>query len=283
MIMLAACSTSTPAPVSTAATATPLSGGPGAGFRYSTYGAPAGLKPAYWLSVGAQMQAKFPDAHPEVIWIVGNVYGDGTYLNFHAPGDDPFIASGYADMNEATLSLFDEYGFKVWLQVEPGNADVEKLIHIVMEQYKQHPSVVGFGVDVEWYKSTGGPEGEPISDELAALWVEAVRSHGSHYRLFLKHWDPLWMPPTYRDGILFVNDSQQFESFEELLADFQGWGATFEPSPVGFQYGYPADKKWWREFQDPPAEIGNTLLEEIPNTSALFWVDFSIADVFPPD
>ena len=90
------------------------------------------------------------------------------------------------------------------------------------------------------------------------------------------------MPPTYRDGIVFINDSQQFESFDQLMDDFTAWGETFAPAPVGYQYGYPADKKWWQELQDPPAEIGQAILNDIPNTQGLFWVDFTLLDIFPP-
>lgn len=281
-LILTACANSDAAATPTPGPAPLPPSGIGAGFRYSSYGAPSNLQPDYWVTTGEQMAAKFPDAHPEVLWIVGIIYGEGTYLSFRPEEDDPLIYSGFVDMNEQVLSMFDERGFKVWLQVEPGNAEVVPLIHHVMNQYKHHPSVVGFGVDVEWYQSTRGPEGEPVTDAVAREWVEAVRSHGPQYRLFLKHWDPLWMPPTYRDGILFVDDSQQFESKEALLVNFKEWAAAFPDSPVGFQYGYPSDKRWWQKLSDPPGDIGRMLLEEIPNTSALFWVDFSITDVFPP-
>ena len=30
-------------------------------------------------------------------------------------------------------------------------------------------------------------------------------------------------------------------------------------------------------------EIGQALLDKIPNTRALYWVDFTVLDVFPPD
>jgi len=156
------------------------------------------------------------------------------------------------------------------------------LIDLVLNQYKHHPSVIGFGVDVEWYKSAGDPLGTPITDEEAEAWVKAIRAHNPNYRLFLKHWEIEYMPPTYRDGIVFINDSQQFESFDHLVNEFAEWGAYFAPSPVGFQYGYPADRVWWKELQDPPADIGNTLLEKIPNTTSLFWVDFTIKEIFPP-
>lgn len=254
-----------------------------AGFRYSTYGPTYNPGPEYWPEVGQQMAAKFADAKPATIWIVGNVNGNGTYLNLPCETEDPNIRCGYVDMNEDMLTTFDEQGFDVWLQVEPGNADVDALIDIVLNQYEHHPSVVGFGVDVEWYQSIDGPEGTPITDEVAQRWVKVIRKHNPNYRLFLKHWDSRWMPPTYQDGILFVNDSQQFESFEQMMSDFTEWGKTFAPAPVGFQYGYPADKVWWQELQDPPKDIGQALLDNVPNTKALFWVDFTVTEVFPPE
>ena len=255
----------------------------GAGFRFSTYGPTRNPGPDYWASVGERMSAKFPGSHPETIWIVGNFMGDGaTYLSFHAETDDPHIQSGYVDMNEETLDLFDKKGFKVWLQVEPADADLLTLIDLVLKQYKHHPSVIGFGVDVEWYKSDGSAEGTPVSDAEAEAWVKAIRKINPNYRLFLKHWDERWLPPTYRDGIVFINDSQQFDNFEHLKTEFSAWGHHFAPAPVGFQYGYPADKPWWKELSDPPAEIGNAILESTPNTIALFWVDFTVLEVFPP-
>ena len=278
--------TATQMPISTdtmTPNSTPESPALGAGFRFSTYGIGSNPGAEYWLSVGQQMSAKFPGAHPETIWIVGNFMGKGkTYLNFHAETDDPNINSGYVDMNEQTLDLFDQNGFKVWLQVEPANADMVKLIDLVLSQYKHHPSVVGFGVDVEWYKSDGSPVGTPITDAEAETWVKTIRAHNPNYRLFLKHWETNFMPPTYRDGMVFINDSQQFESFDQMVADFSDWGNYFSPSPVGFQYGYPADRIWWQKFQDPPGDIGRVLVENISNTTSLFWVDFTVKEIFPP-
>jgi hypothetical protein len=253
-----------------------------AGFRYSSYGPSYNPGVEYWPYAGEQMAAKFTDATPSALWIVGILDGEGTYLNFNCETEDSNIRCGYADMNDAVLDLFDQKGFEVWLQVEPGNASMDELIDIVLNHYKDHPSVVGFGLDVEWYKSTNGPEGQPITDEEAKRWVESIRKINPNYQLFLKHWDGEWMPPTYRDGIVFINDSQQFESFDQLMDDFTAWGKKFAPSPVGYQYGYPADKKWWQELQDPPGEIGRAILKDIPNTTGLFWVDFTLLDMFPP-
>jgi hypothetical protein len=261
----------------------PTETGLGAGFRYSTYGPSRDPGPAYWASVGEAMAARFPGATPQGIWIVGNFTGTGTFLNFPVETDDRLITFTYADMNEAALTLFDERGVQVWLQVEPGNANMIELIDLVLDRYGHHPCVIGFGVDVEWYQSDGSAEGTPVTDEEARRWVQAVRRHNQNDLLFLKHWDPAYLPPTERAGIVFVDDSQQFESLEQMIAEFAVWGEHFAPAPVAFQYGYPADRRWWSQLPDPPGDIGRAILERVPNTTALFWVDFTVLEVFPSE
>jgi hypothetical protein len=142
--------------------------------------------------------------------------------------------------------------------------------------------VIGVGVDVEWYQSTEVPEGRAITDAEAEAWLAVARSHDPDYRLFLKHWEIGKMPPTARDGILFVDDSQAIPSLEEMIEEFAAWGRAFAPAPVAFQYGYESDRHWWRQLADPPADIGRRILESAPNTEGLYWVDFTVLEVFPP-
>jgi len=255
----------------------------GAGFRYSTYGPKYDPGPAYWARVGTEMAARFPGAHPEAIWIVGRLHGRGVRLSFPVPAGDPLIEGAENDENEAALSLFDEKGFRVWLQVEPGFAPVERQIHLVLKQYAHHRSVQGVGVDVEWNRSTNPDGGEPVSDGEARAWLEAARSYNPNYRLFLKHFKTDVMPPTLRDGLVFIDDSQIFPSFDAMIEEFAKWGRTFAPAPVSFQFGYPSDRPWWSRLKDPPAEIGRRILAAVPNTEALIWVDFTVLEVFPPD
>ena len=281
--LLLALSSCTPMPApSPTPPAAPVPLSLGAGFRFSSYGPQFDPGPEYWASVAEQMAGRFPGSVPQAIWIVGDFTGNGTYLSFPAETDDPFVTRTYVDMNDAALTLFDQRGVRVWLQVEPGNADVLGLIDLVLGQYSRHPCVIGFGVDVEWFKSDGSAEGTPVTDEQANAWVRAVQSHNPDYWLFLKHWDSNWMPPAVRDGILFVDDSQQFADFDQMVAEFADWGRHFAPAPVAFQYGYPADQPWWSALQDPPGDIGRAILENVPNAAALFWVDFTVLDIFPP-
>lgn len=254
----------------------------GAGFRFSAYGPDYDPGAEYWAGVGEQMAARFPDAVPEAIWIVGRLHDEGTWLSFPGESDERLIRFSESDGNAEALELFDRRGFHVWLQVEPGHAPVEELIHLMLERYGNHPSVIGIGVDVEWYRSTEVPEGRAITDSEARAWLAAARSHNPGYRLFLKHWEIGKMPPTARDGILFVDDSQEIPSLDEMIEEFAAWGRAFAPAPVAFQYGYESDQNWWRQLDDPPADIGRRILEAAPNTEGLYWVDFTVLEVFPP-
>jgi hypothetical protein len=89
------------------------------------------------------------------------------------------------------------------------------------------------------------------------------------------------MPPTYRSGILFLDDSQEFPSLGSMAAEFTGWGEAFAPSPVGFQFGYEADQAWWGRLANPPLEIGQEILARVPNATDLYWVDFTMEQVWP--
>jgi hypothetical protein len=254
----------------------------GAGFRYSAYGPDYDPGPRYWVRVGQEMASRFPGAVGETVWIVGRLEGDGTLLSFPVENENPLILGSEEDENEATLDLFDRHHFRVWLQVEPGHAPVEELIRLVLERYRHHPSVIGFGIDVEWLESTENPEGRRVTDGEARSWLEAVRRHDPSYSLFLKHWEIGKMPPNERTGLVFIDDSQILPSLEAMVDEFAEWGRAFAPAPVGFQYGYPSDRPWWSKLEDPPGDIGRAILQRVPNTEGLYWVDFTVLDLFPP-
>lgn len=257
-----------------------------AGLRSSSYGIEPFPPPEWWLDSAQDMAARFDGAVPAVVWIVGIVDEEiKCRLNFPPPTDkqasdfENILFTDY-EMNEDYLNLFDKNGVRVWLQVEPSQADVGKLIDLVLQRYGSHPSVIGFGVDVEWYKYDKYLEGKLVTDEEAKTWAEQVRTYNPAYLLFFKHWLTEKMPSSYRQGIMFLDDSQQFSTFDPMMTEFEVWGKTFAPAPVGFQYGYPADRVWWGEMKNPPQEIGVALLENIPNTADLYWVDFTAKEIW---
>jgi hypothetical protein len=256
---------------------------PKAGFRYSSYGTEYNPGPEYWLSVGNRISSYFKNSTPQCIWIVGVLSGEGTYLNFPVETESELIRFSSTDKNEATFDLFDKNGVEVWLQIEPGNAPVEETIHLMLKRYAHHKCVIGVGVDVEWYKSTEEPDGEAVSDDVANDWLAIAKSYNKDYRLFLKHWLIEKMPPTARKDIVFVDDSQELGSLKAMNTEFRQWAKAFYPAQVSFQVGYDLDKVWWAKYNNPSQAIGNNLATDIDNMEALFWVDFTVLEVFPEE
>jgi hypothetical protein len=255
-----------------------------AGVRSSNYGIEPFPEPAEWQSVIDAMSDYFPGATPGAIWIVGEFKRPKTCRLFF-PADGAAHANmefSGADKHERFLSHFDRAGIRVFLQVESAHADVPTLIDLVLGRYKHHPCVVGFGVDVEWYREADRPEwGVPVDDETARQWEARVKAHNPAYRLFLKHWDLNWMPPTYRGEIVFIDDGQEVEGLEDLLDAFQNrWADHFHPSPVFFQIGYNSDRPWWQKLANPPLMIGRALARRVKQDCGIIWVDFSLRDVF---
>ncbi len=80
---------------------------------------------------------------------------------------------------------------------------------------------------------------------------------------------------------MFIDDSQGFNGLNNLVEEFVNWGAHFDPALVEFQFGYKRDKKWWSKLSDPPGDIGNAILSNVPNTSGLYWVDFTANIIWP--
>lgn len=281
------------------------------GMRSSYYGFkpfPAPHEVAVALVKSAK---KFPDATPSAVWIVGGIKGDARKgegfcgLEFPNPDTTTYenILFQKSDKHEPYLNAFDSAGVKVFLQVEPGMADVATLIGIVFKKYGHHPSVVGFGVDVEWYPSPKDRNGQWVQDSAdimvwsksastatnmnaamsaeEALYLDSVvKSHNPSYKLFLKHWEAPMLGNRPVSDVIYINDSQNLPTFAPLAEEFRHWARIFAPNDVGFQIGYPSDKKWWNPMKDPFKEIGETLRSDIPNQPVhLFWVDFTAYDV----
>jgi len=234
----------------------------------------------YWVYVGNGMSHKFTKSSPSSIWLVSIYEGNGdTRIGFPYASKN-ILASDY-DQNEEYFNRFDNEGIKIFLQVEPGSASVDTLINVILTRYANHPSVVGFGIDVEWLEADYYSEGKPVTNAEAQRWENLVKSFNPDYQLFLKHYRPEWMPPTYRGDIIFIDDGQQFSSIEQMKYYFKVWSDNFTNNKVSYQIGYPSDEIWWKEFKDPVKDIGNALIDAIPNLYGLYWVDFSITKIFP--
>jgi hypothetical protein len=96
------------------------------------------------------------------------------------------------------------------------------------------------------------------------------------YVLVLKHFEAKHLPAAYRHPHLwFLTDSQEFAGQNEWMQDMRDWSAAFRKSPLGAQYGYPKDQKWWSKLSLPPMDLGQALLKEMPEYRMVLWVDFS--------
>jgi hypothetical protein len=256
-----------------------------AGARSSAYGIRPFPNAHGWQKVMNTMQHYFEGSTACAIWIVGRMNGDRKCrLEFTSQGqtDTNIVFLDY-DKHEPYLQHFDSTGIKVFLQVEPANASMTRLIELVLNRYKHHPSVIGFGIDVEWYREAENPDwGVKVSDDSAKAWEQQVKSHNPGYNFFLKHWDRNWMPPTYRGNLIFVSDSQIFKNMDDMIEEFVVyWANYFKPNMVFYQFGYRSDKPWWQKLNDPPVDIGNTIAQNISQDCGIFWVDFTLKDLFP--
>jgi len=244
-----------------------------------------GFSTGYWVNLTKQVASSIPGTSPAGIAIVGGVSiqtGRCT-LSFPSNQTYPNMFFETRDINEDYLTAFDDNGVKVWLQVEPGFADVDQLIDLVLERYGHHPCVLGFGIDLEWrWGLPDTRETVPVTDEEAKRWVNKIKQHNTDFKLFLKHWLPKNMPPTAREDIVFIDDAQEFEGLDRLVDEFKLWGENFSQTDVGYQVGYRSDREWWSELENPPREIGLALIRNIPNCRFVFWTDETIHTLFPP-
>ena len=257
-----------------------------AGLRSSTYGVDPFPSVEEWDKYAEHMQSGFEGSCGSYVWIVGYVEGNGAkkqcVLNFPIDKKIEYVNDFPMDMNEEFLTMADAKGYSVWLQVEPGDADIVELAGAVMRHYKNHKCVKGFGIDVEWYHP-GGTDGYgvPLTDEIAEQIDKKIKKVDKRFNYFVKHWDEEWLPPTYRSDMIFVNDSQGHRSLQSMKHEFDSWAEHFAPNPVMYQIGYPADKRIWSTFDKPEYELGEYLAKGAGENQnvGIIWVDFSLREV----
>jgi hypothetical protein len=257
----------------------------GVGLRRSSYGMRSkNADDAWWIDRAKAYAKMFPNAEPVIIEIVSGYRGDGSTTfgiekpaEYTGPTERMSFRPGNLD-HERALTAYDKAGVKAIIQFEPGDSDVRQCIEIAHKALGHHPCLIGYGIDAEWYftKQSEKQEGLPVPDDVAKAWVEKVLSINKDYTFFIKHFNEKHLPPTYRHKQLwFLDDSQEFQSQDAFLKEFKAWAENAKPSVAGFQFGYPADRKWWSNLKNPPKELGLLLNKEISSCRYLFWVDFT--------
>ncbi|OUM66064.1 carbohydrate-binding module family 18 protein [Piromyces sp. E2] len=267
-----------------------------AGFRYSTYGVKKsfdGIPSADDFDDYVKiMKDDFYEGTTGTILLIVGVESSKENCVFQFPKPTKRYNKKYyedldninfidSDRYESFLKRCDERGYNVWLQVEPGENDLVQLAHIALDRYGDHPSVKGFGIDCEWWYREYNSEkhGKPLSDREAERVVKAVRERNSSYTVYAKHWKPSYMPPKYRDGMIFVNDSQDFDgSLSRMKKEFKEWAETYPDNPVFFQIGYKRDRSIW---EDDPIKVAKAIAESAYKYNkeiGIIWVDFTMKD-----
>lgn len=263
-----------------------------AGIRISSYGMKRSFgednfpSPDMMTSFADKMASCYEGSTGAHILIVGTVSEKdwSCRLAFPLSHDIDRVTGRDEDYYEDYLSAFDKAGQEVWLQVEPGDADLVELAREVMSRYSHHSSVRGFGIDVEWYQPAGTDGYGTVLDEDTALEVlEAVQDIDPSYTVFVKHWDCSYLPEDI-DGLIYVNDSQGFHAdsdstaLERLADTFAGWAFLFDPCPVMFQIGYNADQRIWGVLDNPARDLGQAILDACftANDKGIIWVDFTL-------
>lgn len=184
------------------------------------------------------------------------------------------------DRNEASLTAFDENGVKVWLEVEPGFADINQLIDVVLKRYGHHPSVQGFSIDLEWHWDWPNKWLIPVTDEEANQWLNKTKSYNPDYKLLLIHWLTEVMPHATHQDIVFIGDKQNWPGLNWLVDGVKLWGENFSQRDVGYIIGFRRDLEWMSKLENPPREIGLALTQNIPNCHFIFWSYETILEVF---
>jgi hypothetical protein len=277
-----------------------------AGIRSSYYG--FGLKgggynnrkfptPDEAATVMKNIAKKFDQAIPSAVWIVGGIHNKDCHLEFEQmQTSDPHIkfSNPQHSPHEEYLTKFDEIGAKVYLQVEAGRADMKELIRLVLDKYSHHPSVAGFGIDVEWYPSDGetNGSGEKVDVKLDTNYLKElealVKCYEPCYKIFVKHYDAEYLGKEPVGDVVYINDSYGFKKgMNDFVKEFSDWANQFYPNEVGFQIGYEGldnnikeDYAWWSKLDDPILEMTQAVMNKMKyknmQTVNVYWVDFTI-------
>jgi hypothetical protein len=241
---------------------------------------------------------------PSAVWIIGGIItmhefdndcphtNDSAFCRLEFPEDpesptsDPlYIRFSNEDKHTPYLEKFDKEGIKVYLQVEPGNADMKELIRLCLNKYGHHSSVAGFGVDVEWYPSDGrtnGPDAglqTPLDTNFLKEIDALVKNYNPQFKVMAKHFTQSYVGSKPVSDVIYIHSGQDYNNMKALVSQFANWANRFYPNEVGYQLGYPADYDWWKNLKDPMKEIGDAIFNEMNNKEQkinFFWVDFTI-------
>jgi len=298
----------------------PFAGDPMANAGLAAYGFP---EPWRWEAAAKACIGYSPagNTQPTLLWIVTRPRVDlaqgtgGCVVQMKKPAgitvdskiqfcDDPALSpsgkynQNLHDRSEAFLDHFDRTGVKVWIQVEPGFANMDDngtakgLMSVIVDYLVRqdqnpanpiHPCVIGIGVDVEWVRNNreGSPENQmgsihpsnPLNNgyavvEAVAQWYKKCKDN--NLGMYLKHY------AFSLDGHYFICDYSDLSAKIDALGSAYTGGIQniqFVNDSQGFRYpwGEPAPGP------GPVDENGNTIAPATAYTNMMNdfkgWVD----------
>lgn len=226
------------------------------------------------LNVISKINSKFPGSTPWATWTVGD-------LSRAIPAGQSLSDEAH----EAYLSLMDEKGITIFLEIFPYKAHPQKALSATdvnaeidkwLSRFKHHRCIAGVGIELEYFGKA--------TDALVESWDNTLKHHNPKYRLFLRHYSKDFMPATYRGkgDLIFICDASE-ATVNDLNEGFASWANFFAPTACAFQIGYPADEDgmngskelgWWK-LNDPIKDWGDAILPLIKNRQqelGLIWV-----------
>jgi hypothetical protein len=254
--------------------------------------------------------AKYPGSKPGGIYVLGGIGTSETNMPFAKPPGSANIANCVFDTSgdwgpdpTPFLNAYDAAGMDVILQVEPGLADISKLATMILNNFKSHPCVKGFGVDVEWWNSTGNSNDSPIPASVVNSLVAAIHAVNPAYKVVIKHYDSSVLPAGI-SGVTYLTDSCGFSNFNDAVSEYVSWAKKFSgPSTdIGYQMLYvginsngrecnsgqacdcaPNDRLWWGILTNPEVQLINAVYAGVPvaNIYSAYIVDFSLLYTYP--
>jgi hypothetical protein len=274
-----------------------------AGWRSSYYGTQGNghgqTDPAYFVCVSQSEANKYPGSKAGGIYVLGGIGTSETNMPFSKPPGSANIANVFYDTTgdwgpnpEPFLNAFDAAGMEIILQVEPGKADISQLATMILNNFKNHPCIVGFGVDVEWWNSSGNSNSNPIPVSIVNSLVNAVHAINPLYKVVIKHYDSSVLPSGI-SGVTYLLDGCGYNNFSEAVLDYVNWAQTFSSpnTDIGYQMLYvsiggdclPNDHNWWGSLNNPEVQLISAVYASVPTAKVYcsYIVDFSLLLTYP--
>jgi hypothetical protein len=181
----------------------------------------------------------------------------------------PLQSSGYLrgisdiDLAEPYLQEFDRDGQKVILSIQPGHADLPRLMEILLTRYGHHQNIIGVNVDLEW-KKTG--KANYTSNDERDIWLNTIKKYNPKLKLFLTYFmDHTHFPDDTKDLVILFDGETDTQS--NILKEYKKLASHFES--VGIYTGYPSNL--------PQTVSSNRVLSAVPKTKYIIHT----YDVFP--